>query len=90
MDKIFEEGLNDKEHNKWMKNGGGMFDGMDLKHDVMTVVGAIQQIAAQNTGATPLAATHSYYEHNQDWYPECSRPQCRNRTFDLGVSKMLR
>jgi hypothetical protein len=61
MDKIFEEGLNDKEHNKWMKNGGGMFDGMDQKHDVMTVVGAIQQVAAQHsTPGGHSARSHAF------------------------------
>lgn len=49
MDKICEEGLYDMKRKKWMKNGREMFDGMDQKGDVMTVIGAIQQIAAQHS-----------------------------------------
>lgn len=66
-----------------------MFDGMDQKDDVHDDRGghSTDSSSALNTGGpTPLAATHSYYEHNQNWYPEYGCPQCRNRTFDLGVS----
>lgn len=54
-----------------------MFDGMDQKDDVHDDRGghSTDSSSALNIGGpTPLAATHSYYEHNQNWYPEYGCP----------------